>query len=409
MAKRKSHPAPAPSESTVSLLEPARGVMDTKAPQLAQVVAQFLTLPLEEQLAAAHWMGEQPEYAAVLGYLLEEVGVSGALRRAVKQALFELRRSGVPVRAFGQGTTAAQEALDLSRQWVVQEVFAASPYDGDVRYPLHLRCFMQHASGQKAVFLLFLNEGGYLWDALMVEEGVNGLYQECLDNQLRYPWIQGGIHNPLRHFVRLPVDWAISVIHECRQRNLRDLKPMPTHAAYFWGRLPDPPREPVAPLWESISEAETSWAVTSLVTPNTAPEPSTEALYLLTMYLPRPERVLRVLEKTAKEMQSPLLLPAQSEQQRREQMAEKVQQGLFPDDSLREPLLFLLPVFGSIHLLGEDRVGAAWLKALWRELKERADRPFWRTQVATVLTAMAISLFTTAARTDEAKENHPSS
>jgi hypothetical protein len=76
---------------------------------------------------------------------------------------------------------------------------------------------------------------------------------------------------------------------------------------------------------------------------------------------------------------------------------------------LREPLLFLLPVFGSIHLLGEDRVGAAWLKALWRELKERADRPFWRTQVATVLTAMAISLFTTAARTDEAKENHPSS
>ncbi|MCL6475831.1 MAG: hypothetical protein K6U75_12360 [Firmicutes bacterium] len=405
MANRKSQTVSPPSESTVSLLEPARGVSEASAPQLAQVAGQLLNLPMEEQLAAVRWMGTQPEYATLLAYLVEGVGVSGALRRAVKQAMFELRRRGVSVQTLAAGTTLQRESTDTSAQWVLQEAFASSPYEGEDWYALHLRFFMQHASGQKAVFNLFIDEHGYLVDASMVDEGVRDLYQECLDNPLRYPWIQQAQQETPNRFVRLPLGWAITVAHECRRRTLRDLKPMPPHAAYYWGRLPESPEETVSPPWDSISDAETSWAVSSLVTPDTRPEPTVEALNALMPYLPPPDRLLDVMERAAKEMQSPILLPTQTEEQRNRQIAEKLQQWLFPDESLRGLLLFMLPVLGGIHLLGGDHNGAAWLKALWRELKERTDRPFWRTEAVRALTAMAVQMMTFAAEAVEEGED----
>jgi len=401
MAKRKSQTVSPPSESTVSLLEPARGVSEVSAPQLAQVAGQLLNLPMEEQLAAVHWMGTQPEYASLLAYLVEGVGVSGALRRAVKQAMFELRRRGVSVHTLAEGATLQRESTDISKQWVLQEVFAALPHEEANWYTLHLRFFMQDASGQKAAFMLFVNEHGYLVDASMVDEGVRDLYQECLDNPLRYPWIQQHQQETPNYFVRLPLEWALTVAHECRRRTLRDLKPMPPHAAYYWGRLPEPPEETVSPPWDSISDAETSWSVSALLTPDTRPEPTAEALEALMPYLPPFGRLLDVMERAAKEMQSPILLPTQTEEQRNQRIAEKLQQWLFPNESLRGSLVFMLPVLGSIHLLGGDHQGAAWLKALWRELKERTDRPFWRTEAVRALTAMAVQMMTFAAEAVE--------
>ena len=409
MAKRKSQTVSPPSENTLSLLEPARGVSETSAPQLAQAVSQLLNLPMEEQLAAVQWMGTQPEYATLLAYLVEGVGVSGALRRAVKQAIFELRRRGVSVHSPAEGATFRRESTDFSKQWVLQEVFASWPYVEDNWYALHLRFFMQHASGQRAVFMLFVNEHGYLMDASMVDEGVRDLYQQCLDNPLRYPWMPQDYEELSNYFVRLPIEWALNVAHECRQRTLRDLKPMPPHAAYYWGRLPEPPEESVSLPWDSISDAETSWAVSSLVTPDTRPEPTAEVLNTLMPYLPPPDKLLRVIEKAAKEMQSPILLPTQTEEQRNRQMAEKFQQSLFPDESLRDSLLFMLPVLGSIHLLGGDHEGAAWLKGIWRELKERTDRPFWRTEAAGALTAIAIQMMRIAAEIGEGGEHDSAS
>jgi hypothetical protein len=401
MAKRKTQTVSPPSESTVSLLEPARGVSEVSAPQLAQVAAQLLNLPVEEQLAAVHWMGTQPEYGTLLAYLVEGVGVSGALRRAVKQAIFELRRRGVSVHSPAEGATFRRESTGFSKQWVLQEVFASWPYVEDNWYALHLRFFMQHVSGQRAAFMLFINEHGYLMDASMVDEGVRDLYQECLDNPLRYPWMPQDYEELSNYFVRLPIEWALNVAHECRQRTLRDLKPMPPHAAYYWGRLPEPPEESVSLPWDSISDAETSWAVSSLVTPDTRPEPTAEVFNTLMPYLPSFGRLLDVMEKAAQEMQSPILLPTQTEEQRNQRIAEKLQQRLFPNESLRGSLVFMLPVLGSIHLLGGDHEGAAWLKGIWRELKERTDRPFWRTEAVRALTAMAVQMMTFAAEVVE--------
>jgi hypothetical protein len=90
-------------------------------------------------------------------------------------------------------------------------------------------------------------------------------------------------------------------------------------------------------------------------------------------------------------------------------MAEKFQQSLFPDESLRDSLLFMLPVLGSIHLLGGDHEGAAWLKGIWRELKERTDRPFWRTEAAGALTAIAIQMMRIAAEIGEGGEHDSAS
>jgi hypothetical protein len=157
----------------------------------------------------------------------------------------------------------------------------------------------------------------------------------------------------------------------------------------------------VSPPWDSISDAETSWAVSALVTPDTRPEPTAEALDAMMPYLPSFGRLLDVMEKAAQEMQRPILLPTQTEQQRNQRIAEKLQQRLFPNESLRGSLVFMLPVLGSIHLLGGDHQGAAWLKALWRELKERTDRPFWRTEAVRALTAMAVQMMTFAAEVVE--------
>lgn len=65
----------------------------------------------------------------------------------------------------------------------------------------------------------------------------------------------------------------------------------------------------------------------------------------------------------------------------------------------------MLPIFGSIALIAGDRDSALWLKALWRELKERPDRPFWRTETANILIGISYHLLMAAAEMEFPQED----
>lgn len=396
MPKRKNEVIATPSEATISLLEPARGVLDVRDERIAEVARELLALPQTEQIAAAQWMGTQPDYAGILMYLVAEAGVTGAFRRAVKQALFELRRRGVQVMLTQeQKDEYSVESPDLSRTWVVEEVFAASPYTGaDYIATVHIRFFMRHASGQRAAFLFNIEPGGYLGSARLVDEGVDQLYRECIDHPFA-PKQQLGSANIHNEFVRVPVDWAVQVAHATRERNLRDHVRMPAHAAFYWGRLPAPPEEPIPSPIDSIPDAETGWLVSSLVTTHRDDRATPRTVWLLMPYVPHPDDFGLATQKVMEELDTRIVLTPQTEEERRRQAVEKVQQLLFPDERLRDTLLYILPLCGSIALLGGDRESAVWLKALWRELKERPDRPFHNTEAANFLASIALHLFMT--------------
>ena len=393
MPKHKSESIATPSEATISLLEPVRGISDVHDERIAEAANQILALPPVEQIAAAQWMGTQAEYAGILAYLVAKAGVTGALRRAVKQALFELRRRGVQVTLPQEREEQSLvEPSALSRAWVVEEAFAASPYGaGDYIAMVHIRFFMRHASGQKAAFLLDIDTEGYLGNAKLVDEAVGELYRECLDHPF-VPDPQEGSGYLSQAFVRVPLDWAIQVAYATRERNVRDHISMPPHAAFYWGRLPAPPEEAVPHPIDSISDAETGWLVSSLVTPSPVKVPH-RAMMLLLAYTPRPNEFGSVVHQVMETLDTRIVLTPQTEEERREEAFEKSLQLLFPNEGLRNTLLFMLPLCGSILLLGGDRKSAVWLKAVWRELKERPDRPFHQTEIAKVLMSAGLRLF----------------
>jgi len=389
MPKRKNEAIPNPSEETLNLLEPVRGIADVNDPQVAQTASQLLTLPQVEQVAAAVWMGNQPEYAGMLAYLVGKASVTGALRRAVKQSLFELRRRGVQVSLPAEEKAPLQESSSVSQTWTVEECFAAVPYrvEGGI-VTLHLRFFMRHVSGQQAAFFLNVSPTGHLLSALLVEKDVRDWYEECLRNPYRLqadPEEEG----KGREFVSVPVEWAVRIANEFRQRNLEHHLPMPSHAAFYWGRFPTLPEQPVPHPIESIPDVEAGWLVTSLVqTEPPVPLPF-QVSRMLIPYVSRPEHFAAEFRAVWEESQTRIVLSPQSEEERKRQMVEKLRQRLFADEQKREDLLYMLPILGSISLLAGDRHAALWFKALWRELKERPDRPFWRTETANILTAMS--------------------
>ncbi len=387
MPKRKRETTPAPSEATVQILEPASGITDITDARLEQVAVQFLNLPQGEQIAAAQWMGSQPQYATLLGYLVDRLGVTGAVRRAVKRAIFELRRQGVRV-ATVTGAPVRQELVSEQSpsSYTVEQAFAAVSYDdGESRSPLHLRFFLREASGDRHVFALDIGIFGYLLAATWVDEGVQALYEECV----QYPFdpnVRDEEYDASRNeFVAVPVDWAVQVAHEARQRNLRDQFRMPAHAAFYWGRLPEPPEPPVPHPIDSIPDAETGWLVSSLVTPAHVPADPLRIVRTIGFYMTPPDVTLSTLEQAIHKSDRRIVLPTESQEQRQREIAETWLQTLFPDEKLRDALLNTLPVHGSIYLLGGDRATALWCKAIWRELNERRDKPFWQTAVATII------------------------
>lgn len=116
---------------------------------------------------------------------------------------------------------------------------------------------------------------------------------------------------------------------------------------------------------------------------------------LLLPYVPHPDDFGAVVQKVTKEFDTRIVLTPQTEEERRAQAFERALQLLFPDERLRDTLLHVLPLCGSIVLAGGDRESAVWLKAVWRELKERPDRPFHHTEIAHVLASIALHLFMT--------------
>ncbi|MER3474936.1 MAG: hypothetical protein C4335_13140 [Armatimonadota bacterium] len=393
MPKHKNETIPQPSEETIRQLEPARGVTDPADPRLPRVANYLLTLPQAEQLSAAQWLGSQPEYAGVLSYLLSRLGVSGALRRVLKRAMFDLRRQGVEV-TLPASPPEDHEAPEHSREWTVTEAYASLFYEWHdaqetIVYPLHLRFFMRHSSGERAVFVLGLSAEGYLDAARLVEEGVRELYQECVDNPLRHMVVSAPDRPPfVGKFVAVPIEWAVRVAHEARERNLRDHQRMPAHAAFYWGRLPEPPEPPVPMPVDSIPKEETGWMVSPLVTPDGAREVPLNVFLLLMYYAPPPE-LFAAYVKEAAETESRLVIPSQAQEEYHQRLTQKVLQGLFPNEELREMLARMLPLLGSVILLGGDRESAVWCKALWRELTERTNRPFWQTETARLLAAIS--------------------
>lgn len=388
MPRRKNEAIPNPSAETLNLLEAVRGIADVDDPQVAQTASQLLTLPQVEQVAAAVWMGNQPEYAGMLAYLVGKASVTGALRRAVKQSLFELRRRGVQVSLPTVEKPPLQESASVSQTWTVQECFAAVPYrveEGIVT--LHLRFFMRHVSGQQAAFLLNVGSTGHLLSALLVEKDVRGRYEECLRNPYRLqisPEEETG-----EEFVSVPVEWAVRIANEFRQRNLEHHLPMPAHAAFYWGRLPALPEQPVPHPIDTIPDVEAGWLVTSLVQAEPPVPLSPKVSRMLIPYVIPPDYFAAEFRAVWEEWETRIVLSPQSEEERKRQMAEKLRQRLFPNEQKREDLLFMMPILGSICLLAGDRHAALWFKALWRELKERPDRPFWRTETASILATVS--------------------
>lgn len=405
MPKRKNEAVPNPSEETLSLLEPVRGITDVNAPQVAQTASRLLTLPLEQQVAAAIWMGNQPEYAGMLAYLVARASVTGALRRAVKQAWFEMRRRGVQVSIPAEEKPPQQEAASVSQAWTVEECFISAPYARPEGISAaHLRFFMRHVSGQRAVFHLNITPEGHLYSARMTEEGVRDLYEECIRNPYRpnADVEAGGANN---EFIAVPIEWAVWIANEFRQRNLKDHVAMPAHAAFYWGRLPDPPEQPVPHPVDSIPDVEAGWLVTSLVQSEPPIPLPFRSVQLLIPYTPPPDELAREFSVVLKESETRIVLSPQSEEERKQQMLEKLRQRLFPDEQIREKLVFMLPIFGSIALIAGDRDSALWLKALWRELKERPDRPFWRTETANILIGISYHLLMAAAEMEFPQED----
>ncbi len=405
MPKRKSEAVPNPSEETLSLLEPVRGITDVNAPQVAQTASRLLTLPQQEQVAAAIWMGNQPEYAGMLAYLVAKASVTGALRRAVKQALFEMRRRGVQLSIPAEEKPPQREAASVSQAWTVEECFVSAPYARPEGISAaHLRFFMRHVSGQRAVFYLNITPEGHLYSARMTEEGVSDLYEECIRNPYRpnADVEAGGTNN---EFIAVPIEWAVWIANEFRQRNLKDYIAMPAHAAFYWGRLPDPPEQPVPHPLDSIPDVEAGWLVTSLVQSEPPIPLPFRAVQLLIPYTPSPDELAREFSVVLKESETRIVLSPQSEEERKQQMLEKLRQRLFPDEQIREKLVFMLPIFGSIALIAGDRDSALWLKALWRELKERPDRPFWRTETANILIGISYHLLMAAAEMEFPQED----
>ncbi|MCS7308855.1 MAG: hypothetical protein NZ741_01410 [Armatimonadetes bacterium] len=392
------------------LLQPAQGVLDVRDPRVAEAAQQLLALPPEEQVTAAQWMGTQPDYAGVLTYLVAQAGVTGALRRAVKQALFELRRRGVQV-ALPQEQAPAPAATTSAQQWTVEEAFMAAPYMLRRRASAaHVRFFLRHTSGQRAVFTLDIDPLGYLYSAQLTDERVEERRQECLQNPFSPP--QQGEREGLRNrFVRAPVEWAVQVVHEARQRNIREHEAVPPHAAFYWSRLPEPQGEAVPSPADSLPDAETGWLVTSILVTPSPNEPPGRIASVFLPYAAHPQDFAQLLNEVMREMDTRIVLTPQTEEERRRQVVERMRERLFPDDRLREGLLFLLPVWSSVYLLGGDREVAVWLKAMWRELKERPDRPFHQTQVAQLLTSLSLVLFMSAAGIEapEGKGDEPPS
>lgn len=383
MSKRKTQTVGEPSQQTLRLLEPARGVADPDDPQVQQAASQLLTLPQAEQMTAVQWMASQPDYVGVVACLLGRTGVSGALRRALKRAMFDLRRRGVQV-VIPAASSFEQETPNLSREWNVEEAYASVFYQTDISGPIafHLRFFMRHTSGEQSVFMLNISAGGYLEEALLTEEDVRNLHQECVDHPYRpFTTIErlGG------EFVAVPIDWAVQVAYDIRQRNIQHYAPIPLHTAFYWGRLPEPPSLRVPMPIDSLPNAEAGWLVSPLVTSQSPPVFSPRMLSVATFYMPPSEVFLIMVEEVAEENRSPLVLTPQAQEEQAEQMLTSLRKKLFGDNRYRDILQVMLPLYGSVFLLGGDRASALWCKAMWREVVERQDLPFWDTQVARIL------------------------
>ncbi|MCS6830437.1 MAG: hypothetical protein NZ749_07315 [bacterium] len=409
MSRYKKEPAIVPSEATIALLEPARGVSDVHSERIVEAVSRLLEMPQSEQVTAAYWMGTQPDYAGVLSYLASRAEVTGALRRAVKRALFDLRRRGVQVSPV-QREQHPMESPAVSQAWVVEEAFMAAPYTSQrFAAAAQMRFFLRHTSGQKAVFTISLDLFGYLSSATLSDEQVDVLLQECL----HHPFLPAYGMEPLglrNRFVSVPIDWAVQVAHEARQRNIRYHEPIPPHAAFYWGRLPEPADPAVSYPADSLADAETGWLVSSVLISPQTDEPLWQLAPVILFYSYHPDEIAEVVAETLRELDSPLVLPQQTEEERRQRTMERIREKLYPDDRLREPLLFLLPVWSSFYLLGGERQAAVWLKAMWRELKERPDRPFHRTQIAQLFTSLSVALLmSTAGGTEPPEERQDES
>ncbi len=413
MPKSKRETTIIPSEATLGLLEPAIGIAEATDKRLEPIARELLALSQDEQIAAAHWMGSQPQYAALLGYLVVRAGVTGAVRRAVKRAIFELNRQGIAVPTVTETLEEPEPAVDTSSGWMVQQVYAACHFwHSSEQYVLfHFRFFLQQPLGERCAFLIDLHPAGYLDRAQWVEDGMKELYEECVNHPL-IPNRPDDSYDPQRpEFVPVPADWALQVVHEARQRSLRDHRPMPAHAAYYWGRLPEPPHPPVPNPVDSIADVETGWLLSPLVDARPHLQFSRRLLDLLVYYAPSIQETAGAMRKVMEETESRLVLSPQAEEERKKRSEEKLLQELFSDESLREPLLFTLPIHGSILLLGGDRTTAVLCKALWRELNERRDRPLWQTEFASLTFGFAYLLLASAAGIDissvEGGENAP--
>lgn len=390
MAKRKRQPVSEPSQAIVHLLEPVRGVADPNAPQVQQVASQLLTLPQAEQIIAVQWMASQPDYVGVVACLLGRNGVSGTLRRVLKRAVFDLRRRGVQV-VIPAAPSTEQETPSLSREWTVEEAYASVFYLSDIPGPVafHLRFFMRHTSGEQSVLMLNISAGGYLEEALLTEEDVRNLHQECVDHLYRPHTTLDSLG---KEFVAVPIDWAVQVAYDIRQRNIQHHRPIPLHAAFYWGRLPEPPSPRVPMPIDSIPNAEAGWLVSPLVTSQPPPAFPERMLTVALTYTPPTEVVLTVSQEVMEKTKSRLVLTPGTEEERAEQIVATLRQTLFGDNRYREALQVMLPLYGSVFLLAGDRPSALWCKAMWRELVERQDLPFWDTKVVNILLGLAYDM-----------------
>lgn len=385
MRKEKPIPAPTPQETTLRAIEVAKGVLALEDPRLSNAAQQLLSLPQGEQITVVRWMQTQPEWAGLLVYLAERAGVSGEVRRAVKQALYTLRQQGI---ALPEATP--QQSPSGRERWFVEEVFVAAPYYVEqVPVGVQFRFFlMQQPSGQREAFVLTLNFNGYFEQATLVTREVDSLHEECLSSLVERLQEATGRNQ----YLRVPPGWALRAVESVRQRHIQEHYALPSHAAFYWGRLADAIAEAVPEPIASLSDAETNWFISPLVNP-TAPltVPGLASFFLLP-YIP-PADVLQVaLAQASQEAQTRLILPNQSEEQRRQQLAERAQQIIFSNEALREHLLFMLPLYANILLLGGELESARWLKALWRELHERPDRPLHETHLARLLLFISVSL-----------------
>ncbi|MEJ5253073.1 MAG: hypothetical protein WHX60_14425 [Armatimonadota bacterium] len=395
MSRRKSKTISAgqPSEETIRLLEPARGVTDPDDPRVQQVATQLLALSQEEQLAAAQWMGSQPDYIMLVACLLHRIGVSGAVRRVLKRAMFELNRQGVQVTQVYSVAGAERQDARKSEGWVTEEVFASVFYE--FSSAVHLRFFMRHPVEGRAVFLLEVTGGGYLGLAQFVDRQVDELHRECLT--YTYDALLPGRESEMERnrgmfFTPVPVDWAVQVVNRARQRNLQEHTDIHPHAAFYWGRLPAPPDSPVPNPVDSIPDAETSWALSPLMGNQPEREAPQPLMLMLTEYMPPADMLAEYMSRELERGQSRIVVAGQTEQDRLGRVMEQVAQQIFDDEQLRGWLEDMLPVYGSVALLAGDRRTAVWCKALWRELTERRDKPFWNTRTASLLIAMSFSI-----------------